>query len=1700
MTVLEKRSTPTPRAKYPGVLRAMDGTDAVVAMETAASEAAGAYPITPSTQMGEGWALAAARGELNVHGRPLIFFEPEGEHAAAAVTAGMAMAGLRSANFSSGQGIAYMHESLYAAVGKRLTYVLNMACRAMTKHALNVHAGHDDYHAIDDTGFFQLFAKNAQEAADLNLVAHRLAELALNPGVCAQDGFLTSHVIESVLLPERELVAEYLGDPSDLIECPTPAQRLVFGERRRRIPEMFDVDAPAMLGVVQNQDSYAQGVAAQRPFFFDHLAELADRAMAELAELTGRRYARATGYRTDDAEWILVGQGTVVGNAEAVADHLRATRGLPVGVVNVTMFRPFPADLVSRLLAGAKGVLVLERVDQPLAADPPLLREIRGAMSQAVENHRVDAGRPPYPRVASCAPADVPDFYSGCYGLGSRDLQAEDLLAAVDNMLPGGGGRRQFYLGIDFVRPAAAVGARPDATDAKDEALEAYPDIADLALAPAEPVNLLPERSTAVRIHSVGGWGAITMGKNLTHTLFQLLGLHVKSNPKYGSEKKGQPTTFYGVFAHDPIRVNCELKRVDVVLSPDPNVFRHSNPLDGLAEDGVFVIQSRDRGRELWDSFPGWAQALIRRRRIRVFAIDAFAVARDETDVADLQFRMQGAAFQGAFFRTSGMMQRENLEEGQLFGAIRDQLEKKFGHRGRQVVDDNERVIRRGYDEVAELDWRALTDAAEETSSDEAGVKAGVEVPWYLTRERDQGRGLADPFRFAEDVCGAYGRGEDPLADPFAAFSAIPAATGVFRDMTGIRFEVPELVAERCTGCGQCWTQCPDAAIPGLVAEVDQVLRAAATENGGGPGPHLAELLPKLGRLTRDLLRENAGNTGAGIPGTVARAYETLAGHLDLPADEAELLDAEVDAMVGRLREMPVAVTAPFFTVPERREEGSGGLLAVTVNPYACKGCNLCVEVCPDEALVSVRQDGEVVERLRRNWSVWEDLPDTPERFLQVSDLDEGIGVLHTLLLKKKVFHSMVGGDGSCMGCGEKTAVHLVTAAVEAAIRPKAAAFVEKLETLVAGLEEKAQALVVAASDLDEVATGDGHLDVDLPEAERRRLGRISALLKRLKDLHWRYVSGPSGRGRAALGIANSTGCSSVWGSTYPFNPYPYPWTNHLFQDAPSIAIGIFEGLMRKMADGFAAVRSAELELDDAWDPAVHEEYFRRFDWERFSDDELELCPPMLVVGGDGAMLDIGFQNVSRLLASGKPLRVVVLDTQVYSNTGGQACTSGFHGQVSDMAAFGAARHGKAEHRKEMSLIAMAHRNTYVLQSSQALPAHLMAGVLRGLKARRPAIFNLYTPCQAEHGLPDHGSARAAKMALEGRAFAHLVYDPDAGDTFPERLSLEGNPAVDEAWPTYDLEYRDDDGRERTLTLPMTTADWAATEPRFKPHFRPIPRADWDDAVQVPFHEYLNKGAEERRGAVPYILVLDGERHLSRLRVSPEMVDLTEERAGLWDELRELAGIKVPDSVAASVRRVAEKEFDTRLAELEAEYDGKIRELKEKYPAVITRKIAEALVAGGAGAAPRPVGAAPGRQPVAPAVPSPESVSGTAAVAVATPVAEPAEPEPAAMEVKEAEESPAAEAVAAPAPDLGMDAWIETALCTSCDECIRINPEIFAYNEDKQAYVKDASAGTFEQIVKAAEKCTARIIHPGTPKDPDEPGLDKWVARAEPFQ
>jgi pyruvate-ferredoxin/flavodoxin oxidoreductase len=603
---------------------------------------------------------------------------------------------------------------------------------------------------------------------------------------------------------------------------------------------------------------------------------------------------------------------------------------------------------------------------------------------------------------------------------------------------------------------------------------------------------------------------------------------------------------------------------------------------------------------------------------------------------------------------------------------------------------------------------------------------------------------------------------------------------------------------------------------------------------------------------------------------------------------------------------------------------------------------------------------------------------------------------------------------------------------------------------------------------------------------------RISRFIDDLKDLKWRYVEGPGGKGRAAAGIANATGCSSVWGSTYPYNPYPFPWVNHLFQDAPSIAIGLFEGHMRKMANGFAAVRRAQLELAGEYDTKTHEEFFGRFDWQQFTPDEMALCPPILAVGGDGAMLDIGFQNLSRLLASGKPIRVVVLDTQVYSNTGGQACTSGFTGQVSDMAAWGKAQHGKTETRKELALLAMAHRNVFVLQSSQASPSHLLGGVLRGLQSKYPAVFALNCPCPPEHGLGDDAATHAAKLALEARAFPVMIYDPAAGESLSERLSLDGNPMLDDVWPTYDLRYTDEAGEQQVLELPVTIADWAATEARFRKHFSVVP-ADADAEGLMRFDTYLAAPVEDRAGKTPFIHALqDGK--LTRLAASKEIVELARDRLHLWHQLKEMAGLEIAESLREGIADEIRGEFELRAGTLKAEQDQALADFKARYPAQVARRMAEGLIRA-TGNGKETIADLLGRvQEMRTLEPLKVDVGGNGGAAVAAPAAVVA-----AAAAPAAAPAVAGVAVAEEDEGFGLDPYIQSELCTACNECTNINKKMFAYNDKKQAYIKDAKAGSFRELVMAAEKCPVAIIHPGTPLNPKEKDLAKWVKRAARF-
>lgn len=374
------QSASQPEIPYPGHDEICAGGAVLRRVERASCDAL--VSAGDAARVGAGAGDAPER-EFNVAGRVPILLAAESEHAAAGVAAGLSMSGLRTGGFASGGGVPFLHESLYAASGKRLPYVFNISCRGLGEMAGDAH---DEYHAVADSGVVQMMAASVQEIADLNLIARRLAELSLTPALVGHDAAAGTQAIESLRFPEDALIAAYLGDADDLIDSPTPAQAMVFGAKRRRVPASWDVDRPLVSGVVQNQDAYMQATAAQRPYFFEHLPALADACLDEYAQLTGRRYRRADAYRCADADYLIVAMGSLAADAEAVVDHLRSTRGLRVGVVNVRLFRPFPGDLVGHLLQGKRAVTVLERTTQPLAEDAPLLREVRACLAKCLEN------------------------------------------------------------------------------------------------------------------------------------------------------------------------------------------------------------------------------------------------------------------------------------------------------------------------------------------------------------------------------------------------------------------------------------------------------------------------------------------------------------------------------------------------------------------------------------------------------------------------------------------------------------------------------------------------------------------------------------------------------------------------------------------------------------------------------------------------------------------------------------------------------------------------------------------------------------------------------------------------------------------------------------------------------------------------------------------------------------------------------------------------------------------------------------------------------------------------------------------------------------------------------------------------------------------------------------------------------------------
>jgi pyruvate-ferredoxin/flavodoxin oxidoreductase len=1549
------------------------------------------YPITPSTEISEIYEAFRSNGGCNVWGGHPFFFEPEGEHSAQSGALGAALTGGKYiSNASSGQGILYGLESHYVTVGKKVGgFVLHVAARVVSKHSLNVMAGHDDVYALLQAGYTILFGSNPQEAADLAAIAYKLSALSLIPVANAMDGFATSHMLSEALMPEPELLREFLGDPTSRIKCPTVAQEMLFGAKgrlfqlqdyvarrerdflpsdldklnaflagnadaieadnegaliertlewvpedlrgqwrrqwinayekgtRQLVPALVDVHNPGLTGGVQNQPDFQAGSVDHRTHFVSDVPRLARQAMQEFAALTGREYGPITTFMCDDAEHVMIGLGSVTDDVQAVAAYLRG-QGKKVGSISVKLLQPFPEAEIAAALRGKKAVTVLERSDVTA-----LSSLVANALFKAHEN--VDGVRHPgIPPIEK-----LPTITTAIFGLGAHDLQPRHLVAAFKNMetrnVP------FLYLGSQFF--AKEPSARVAALQTKLKA--AYPETELMALDTEPNPNLLPKSAFRIRFHSVGGYGTIATGKLLTDILAGVLDLHSKASPKYGSEKSGAPTNYYITLSPEPVLLtNAELEDVEIVVSPDHKVFSYSNPLEGLVKGGSFILQSQLSPLELWKALPAQARKTIRDKKIHWYILDGFAVAKRHAPTPELETRMMGIAFIGA---VCGHVDRivAGTSAESLLKKIREQISKKFGAKGGAIVEGNMAVIADGLKATQEIDYtKPEFEHADSAEPRPNGRTVALSAAMGRAAGPASSAGFLDRDYFEDMVAAPFRSGaiaEAPVLPGAGLF--MPAGTAAYKDKGLFRRSGPEFIAELCTGCIECALVCPDAAIPNTVHDIHDLLLAATAQLD-------------IAETRREGLRGEVHALSEAVREIYRNDKESLPLH-QIVATAAEQLDTDSVTLRRDLGELaqalsgyPVSRTRPFFDAMEKASPGSGGLFSAAIDPWKCSGCLECIDVCGPHALIERQQDAALVETLEARFEFLSRTRNTQARFFDGATKPDGEA--KRLMLDRNNYYATTGGHGACRGCGEVTAIRLVTASNRAIHDKRRKEHIRELETLI----ERLNAKLPLAKD---------------SERDPKRRERIAQTVATLEKRLYLLESGPQGNGPASAVIANATGCSSVYASTFPFNPYNDPWVNSLFQDAPALAKGIFEGLSAGVSSDIRALRIAKLDLDDAYDPKDHDLYFRMFGWAQFTPEEFSLLPTVFSIGGDGATYDIGFGALSRLLTSATPIKVLVLNSGAYSNTGGQASTASLIGQDSDLSRFGSAHHGKQEDRKELALLAAFHPNVFVVQSSTALQAHFFKNVLEALNHNdSPAVLDVYTPCQAEHGIADDLAYRQALLAVESRMSPVFVHDPRRD--LHERFSLDGNPTVGEDWTRFTIEYVED-GATKLMDAPLTPADFALTEGRFQKQFRPLP----PNAVGAPVHEYVELDLADREGKTPFILSTDSAKKLIQVEVSQTIVHLVEERRKNWRTLQYLSGLDVAKLDAShraeleAVRRQYTESLDAR----ESSIDSIARAMSElaassNAPRAGGFELAFAGGGGGASAAPAPVAAASG--------------------------------------------------------------------------------------------------------------------------------------------
>ena len=502
-----------------------------------------------------------------------------------------------------------------------------------------------------------------------------------------------------------------------------------------------------------------------------------------------------------------------------------------------------------------------------------------------------------------------------------------------------------------------------------------------------------------------------------------------------------------------------------------------------------------------------------------------------------------------------------------------------------------------------------------------------------------------------------------------------------------------------------------------------------------------------------------------------------------------------------------------------------------------------------------------------------------------------------------------------------------------------------------------------------------------------------------------------------------------------------------------------FEAKIAEMESLHKAVRIGELEIKGTYNPQIHDSWLASFDWRHFSEAELALLPGIVVLQRGKELLESEIPVFSQMILSSLPIKTLIFAPPTCNPT---------EASISDPSTF----------RFEVGYLGLTYRNAIVHQSTPARPKHLYEGFITALSKPIPSVHVL-SVALSSNVLPDPaGSWLMHGAAIESRAHPLFFFDPTTGESWAKNFQLTENPETDADWPVYKSLTPHERDNSDDLEIPFTFADFVLLDPNFREHFRVLPQDARRDTDVVLLTDYLELDQSQAIQRIPFIWAMDDQYRLHKVALTFDLVEACRSRLKYWHTLQEFAGIRneYVEQALLDAEEAATKRLEEERQELISQHEAEISTAKEEAASEAMERLTGVLL--GLDLQQVPTGS-PSIQPAQPT----QAVASAPQEEAVTVVETVAEEEP------EEEESVAFD-----------DPWVDTPLCTSCNDCVVLNPRLFLYDENKQVIMGDPSEGTFAQLVTAAKKCPSRCIHPGKPQNPNEENLEALIIEAKPFQ